>query len=101
MQNILKLCLASAVHCQQTFGDWAVHSPPTEGRFFYTDLKNGNIEARVSAEEEVFSLKLNTWTSGMQMFSQKYSRQVCQVPKYYDEELFKSSVNTNATFIEN
>ena len=40
-------------------------TPPTTGKFFYTDLKNGNIDARVSNEEESFSLKLNTWTSGI------------------------------------
>lgn len=95
--NFFNLCalLASVSSAPVDLQDWAVHTPPTTGRFFYASLKDNNIQTRVSNEEENFALRVNTWTSSIQMFSQKYSRGACQVPKYYDEELFKSGVNTN------
>jgi len=95
--HFTKLCalLGLVSSAPTNLSDWAVHTPPTSGRFFYASLKDKNVQTRVSNEEENFALRVNTWTSSIQMFSQRHSRAACQVPKYYDESLFKSGVSTN------
>ena len=79
----------------------ATESPPTNGKFFYADMRSGMgqheegmhfIDALVSDQEQKFSLGINSQRYSMSLVSEKCDYHKCQVKNFYDEQQSSTKV---------